>query len=89
MSRFCKSFMLTLAYTGGSVIGILLIGLGVALVLNREFRGRIIARSITIIPWAIPIVVVCLLLRLILDPTYGAMNGTLRRLGLIKEPILF
>lgn len=62
---------------------VIIISLGIALLLNESFRGRGIARSLLLIPWAIPSVVNGLMWKWILHPDYGALNGMLYELGLI------
>ena len=67
------------------------IGLGIpisimfALVLNKEFPCRGFIRGILILPWVIPGSVQGLLWSRIYDPHYGALNGLLFKLGIIKE----
>lgn len=70
------------------------IGLGIplsllfALILNRPFPLRGLARGLLIIPWVIPGSVQGLLWSRILDPHgYGALNGLLIQWGLIQEAI--
>ena len=64
-------------------------GFLLALLLNRKFRGRGIARSISLIPWVTPGVLIALIWRWILDGNYGVLNDLLLRLGLIQEKIPF
>jgi multiple sugar transport system permease protein len=58
-----------------------------ALLLNRQFIGRGVARTLIIFPWTISFVFVALLWRLILDPEYGHLNGLLKSLHIIDENI--
>ncbi|MBI3695359.1 MAG: sugar ABC transporter permease, partial [Acidobacteria bacterium] len=51
------------------------------LLVSREFRGRRVLRSILLIPMLLPPVVVAVIWRLILNPEFGVLNGTLRSLG--------
>ena len=62
----------------------LLLGLVTALLLNRNFAWRPIARALVIIPWALPSVVIALMWRWIYDPNLGVMNDLLLRLGLLQ-----
>jgi multiple sugar transport system permease protein len=57
----------------------------IASALNRNFWGRQILLSILILPWALPQVVNALLWTNIFNPTYGALNGLLFRLGIIDS----
>jgi ABC-type sugar transport system permease subunit len=64
---------------------VMLFALGIALVLNQEFRGRALLRTLVILPWAIPPVVNGFLWKWILNGDYGALNGALYQLGVIQE----
>jgi multiple sugar transport system permease protein len=57
----------------------IVLGLGVALLLNRSFRGRGVVRAINLIPWAIPMVVVAIGFRWMFDTQYGIFNNLLDR----------
>ncbi len=67
------------------------LGLGIplalvfALILNRPFALRGLVRGLLIVPWIIPGSVQGLLWARIYDPSYGALNGLLYQVGLIKE----
>ena len=75
----------TVVYTLGVVSGSYLAGLLGALLLNRPFRGRAVARTLIIIPWAVPQVVTVLIWNWMLDPNYGVINYFLHQLHLIDE----
>src|SRR6266508_453524 len=61
-------------------------GVAVALVLHRPFRGRSLARALTLFPYIIPTIVATLLWRWLLNDSYGIVNHVLRALGLITTP---
>jgi multiple sugar transport system permease protein len=61
----------TLIFVLGSTLLQLVIGLMVALLLNAKFRGRRFARSINLIPWAIPPIVAAYAFRWLLDDQFG------------------
>ena len=64
-----------------------LIGLLAALLLNRPFRGRGLARAVFLFPYVAPIVSVAFVWRWILDPRpSGVLNDLLLRLGWIDTP---
>jgi multiple sugar transport system permease protein len=64
-----------------------LLGLGAALLLNRPFRGRGLARAVFLFPYVAPIVSVAFVWRWILDPRpSGVVNDLLLRLGWIDVP---
>ncbi|MEM8672379.1 MAG: sugar ABC transporter permease [Cyanobacteria bacterium P01_G01_bin.67] len=85
--RFWQSLWNTSVFTVISVILELLLGLGVALVLNQSFMGRGVVRTIAIIPWALPTAVMGLAWAWIFNDQYGVANDILLRLGLIDTGI--
>jgi multiple sugar transport system permease protein len=65
----------------------MLIGLIAALVLNRRFRARGLARAVFLFPYIAPIVSVAFVWRWILDPRpSGVLNDILMGVGLIDLP---
>ena len=85
--RFWQSLGNTTVFTVVSVALELILGLGVALVLNKTFFGRGAVRTIAIIPWALPTAVMGLAWAWIFNDQYGVVNDILRRLGLIDAGI--
>ncbi|MGK7953444.1 MAG: carbohydrate ABC transporter permease [Xenococcaceae cyanobacterium] len=81
--RFWQSMGNTAIFTVISVFLELILGLGIALVLNQTFRGRGIVRTIAIIPWALPTAVMGLGWAWIFNDQYGVINDLLQRLGAI------
>jgi multiple sugar transport system permease protein len=53
---------------------VLLVGLAVALLMNRNFAGRGFVRSVLTIPWAMPEVPVAVAFVFMLDPSFGVAN---------------
>lgn len=64
----------TYALAAVTVVLETLIGLGMALVMNRAFRGRGIMRAAVLIPWAIPTAVTAVLWKWSFDPA-GIINA--------------
>ena len=64
----------TLLFIGVTIPLELLLGLGIALVLNEAFRGRGLLRAVVLIPWAIPTVVASQMWRFIFNDRYGLVN---------------
>ncbi len=60
-----------------------LLGLGFALLLNKEFRGRGLARATLLVPWAVPTVVSATIFLEIFAPAgnFGLVNNLLDTLG--------
>jgi multiple sugar transport system permease protein len=85
--RFWQSLWTTTVFTTASVISELLLGLGIALVLNQAFFGRGVVRTIAILPWALPTALIGLAWAWIFNDQFGVVNDILRRLGLIDTGI--
>ena len=81
---FYKSLKNTFIYAFPAVVIKAIIGLGVAVLLNQEFRGRGILRGLAILPYALQPFVVCVLFWFVYDYR-GIGNVLLKTLGL--EPI--
>ena len=64
-----------------------LLGLGAALLLNRRFAWRGLARALIVVPWALPSVIIGLIWTWMLDFNLGLFNELGQRLGLLDQPI--
>jgi multiple sugar transport system permease protein len=84
---FQASLLRTLIWTAGVVGGTILISIPVALILNQDFYGRDLARTIIMLPWAISLTMSAVVWRWALDGDFGMANHTLRSLGLTDENI--
>jgi ABC-type sugar transport system permease subunit len=69
-----QALQTTLIFVAVTVPSELLLGLGMALVMNEAFRGRGLLRAIVLIPWAIPTVVSSQMWRFIFNDRYGLFN---------------
>lgn len=73
----------TLLFTVTTVVIETIIGLGVAMVVNTEFKGRGAMRAIMLVPWAIPTAVSSRMWEWMLNPTRsGLINVVFQKLGL-------
>jgi multiple sugar transport system permease protein len=72
--RFWNALGNTAYFTAASVSLELLLGLGVAVLLNRTFRLKGITRAIVLVPWAIPTVVSARMWELIYNSDFGILN---------------
>jgi trehalose/maltose transport system permease protein len=70
-----------------SVVLETLCGLGVAMLLNQEFRGRMLVRTAVLVPWAIPTIVSAKMWGWMLHDQFGLINQILLDWGLIAEKI--
>src|ERR1700754_4780771 len=75
----------TLLYAAVALTFEFLLGLGLALLVDRPLRGRGLFRALLMVPMMLPPVVVGVVWRLMLNPDFGAINGTLRSLGFNTE----
>jgi ABC-type sugar transport system permease subunit len=87
--RFWEAMIHTGIFTVGTVTLELVIGLVLALALNRAYRGRGLVRAAVLVPWAIPTVVAALLWRFMFDSQAGIANAVLMDVGLMDEPFVW
>lgn len=87
--EFWNSIWVTLLFTLLSLLIQLPLGVLVALLLNQEFKGRWLLRSVVLIPWAVPTLVNSTLWNWIFNTQYGAANRILMQFNLISEPIIW
>ena len=66
-----------------------LTGFVLALLLNHSFKGRGLVRSLSMMPWVTPGVLIGLIWRWMYDRDYGVINDVLQRLGIINDGIAF
>ena len=79
---FWNSFGIGLIWAFSVTIIQFFASLSLALLLNANLWGQGIARTLALIPWAMPPVIIAIMWRLMLHPTYGAVNGGLGAVGL-------
>ena len=84
---FWNSIWNTTVFTVIALTLELILGMAIALVLNRSFRGRGVVRTIAILPWALPTAIMALAWTWIFNDQYGVVNDILMRLGLIDSGI--
>src|SRR5262245_38599339 len=77
----------TFWYTGVTTVFKLGLGLWLALLLNRHFKGMAITRAFVLLPFIIPTVLSTFAWKWMFDPTFSVINWTLYRLGLIHGRI--
>ena len=84
---FWKVIRTTLFFTVLVIVVALTIGLLTALLFNRPFRFRSVARGMLMMPWAIPEVPVVMIFIWILSPQFGVVNILARMLpGVTQNP---
>lgn len=88
--EFLHAFKITLIYAATSVPGSLVIGLLIAVLLNRPGRTMRFYRTIFYVPAVIPIVAGTELWgSMLAGSKYGVVNSVLLHLGIIRSPMLF
>ena len=78
----------TVIFTVASVTLEFIIGLGIALAVNRAFRGRGLVRAAILVPWAFPTVISAVMWRLMFQPGIGIFQYLAETIGLISGPVL-
>jgi multiple sugar transport system permease protein len=84
---FRRAFANTLIYTAVATVFKVLLGLGLALLLNQAFFGRRVVRSVLLLPWIVPTVLSTLAWLWMFDSNLSSINWVLRNLGLITRNI--
>jgi len=77
----------TLFFSAFTVLGGVALAVLIAVLLNREFRGRTLARILLLVPWAVPPVANGIMWKLIFDGSSGVANSILLGLGIIDTKI--
>jgi len=77
----------TFVYTGVTTVFKLGLGLWLALLLNRHFKGKALTRAFVLLPFIIPTVLSTFAWKWMFDPTFSVINWSLFRLGLIHGRI--
>jgi ABC-type sugar transport system permease subunit len=85
---FLEGFYNTVIFTVVSVTMEFLIGLGIALAINRAFRGRGLVRAAVLVPWAFPTVISAVMWRLMFQSQVGIIQYVADALSIFSDPIL-
>jgi trehalose/maltose transport system permease protein len=85
---FVEGLTNTIIFTVVSVTLEFIIGLAIALAINRAFRGRGLVRAAVLVPWAFPTVISAVMWRLMFQDQVGIVQYVASSIGLISEPIL-
>ena len=79
---FWSSFKIGLIWALSVTVLQFLAAMGLALLLNADLRLRWLARTLSLIPWAMPPVVTGIMWRLMFDPNSGPISSASQALGL-------
>lgn len=85
--NFLNQIIITLKFTVLVVVGHFIIGTWLGVSLNKNLKGTTFFRTILILPWLFPDVVIALIFKWIANPLYGLLNNFLLNVGLINEQI--
>lgn len=85
--EFVSALVVTVKFMVSVVALLFIIGLLLAVVLNKQIGGRGFLRSLALMPWTVPTLITALLWMWIYQPQYGVLNYILMRLHIIDRPI--
>ncbi len=86
--RFFQALYNTLVFTVISVAIELVLGMALAMILDKSIRGIGIVRTTSLIPWAIPTAVSALIWTYLYDGTSGIVARIFTQVGLLRSPEL-
>ncbi|MFC9983222.1 carbohydrate ABC transporter permease, partial [Microbacterium keratanolyticum] len=86
---FWNAFRISILWTVASIAGQLLVGFLAAIALNRIRHLTGLFRTLLIIPWAFPAIVIAFGWRWILNDVYGFLPNLLTRLGITDANVSF
>lgn len=81
---FYKALRVTLLFCAGSVLPVIVIGLGLALLMNQKLKGSTLYQVLLFSPWVTPTVAVSIVWSWIYEPDIGLANTVLDFFGLDK-----
>jgi multiple sugar transport system permease protein len=84
---FLSALLHTFVYASVALTLEFLLGLGLALLLDKKLAGRSFFRATILIPMMLPPVVVGVVWRLMLNPDFGAINGALAGFGIPTDKL--
>lgn len=84
-NEFWTSLRRSIVFAGGSVILQVILGVSLALLLNRDFRFKRVARALALVPYIVPSAVLAFIALWMGNARYGIINQVLVRLGLIDN----
>jgi ABC-type sugar transport system permease subunit len=87
--EFTGVLVYSFIYTISIVVVGYLFGLFLALLLNRNIKGRSIYRALILLPWVIAPTIASTNWLWVLNDRVGVINKWLQRIGMISDPIIF
>jgi multiple sugar transport system permease protein len=77
-SKVLESINFTVIFVVGSMVGHIVLGIILALILNMKIGGRKILRTIVLLPWAMPMIVIAIASKWAFNNDYGLVNNFIR-----------
>ncbi|MGC8468829.1 MAG: carbohydrate ABC transporter permease [Acetobacteraceae bacterium] len=84
---FIATIWRTLVWTGTVVGGTILVSLPVSLVLNENFHGQGLARTLVMLPWSVSLTMSAIVWLWSFDANHGMVNATLQSIGVLHQPV--
>ena len=82
-----QAFVNTIWWVLGSIVFQVILGVASAVLLNQNFRGRALLRSITLIPWVVPGIVAATTWAWMFHTEFGIINYLLTGSGVLSKPM--
>lgn len=86
-SQYWRSSLITIKWTLSSIVFQFALGFGLALLVNSKIRGRIVIRSLFLIPWMIPGALAAIMWKWMYHGSIGLINYILLKVGIIENSI--
>ncbi len=83
--EFWSSLRRSVIFAGGSVILQVVLGVGLAMLLNRDFRFKRVARALALVPYIVPSAVLAFIALWMGNARYGILNQIFVRTGLMSN----
>jgi len=80
-SSFWTALLNGIEISVGAIVLQVVLGIGIALVLNRHFFGQSVVRSWSVLPYFLPTVVAVLVAKWMFDPNYGLIKSMAESMG--------
>lgn len=88
-AEFQSAFWRSVVFGFGSIFVQLLLGVALALLVNKQFPGAVLARALALLSYMVPAVVVGMVGSFMLNPQYGIINVLLLEIGILNQTIAF
>src|SRR4051794_21784245 len=86
---FLTALVNSIYFTAVEVASVLVVGLGIALLLNHPLGRRGFFRVILLVPWALAPVANAVIWKWIYNANYGILNVVLHQLGIIDQYVVW